>query len=469
MRKQQAQFTIENLEIIDIADEGKAVARHNDMVVFVEGAVPGDIVDVCIKRKRKKYMEGFVTAIKKYSELREDAFCKHFGVCGGCKWQNLSYTQQLFFKQKQVTDCLKRIAGIDTTDIVLPIVPSENIKFYRNKLEFTFSSRRWFTREEGQFADGSKESFGLGFHIPGRFDKVLDIEECWLQPEPSNKIRNAVKKYALDNDLAFFDLRTQDGFLRTMIIRSSLNGTLMVIVVFAHEDEEQRLKLLNFLKVNFPEITSLLYVINEKRNDVITDQVVNCFSGLPYITEEMEGLRFEIGPVSFYQTNPTQAYKLYSIARELADFNGNEIVYDLYTGTGTIANFVARSVAKVVGVEYIESAVVDARKNSLQNNITNTAFYAGDMAKVLNDEFVAANGNPDVVILDPPRAGMHENVIAQLLKMNPAKIVYVSCNPATQARDINMLSEKYILIKSQPVDMFPHTSHVENVVLLKRK
>jgi 23S rRNA (uracil1939-C5)-methyltransferase len=462
-------FSLENLEIIDIADEGKSVARHNDMVVFVEGAVPGDIVDVCIKRKRKNYMEGFVTSVKKYSELRETPFCKHFGLCGGCKWQNLSYSQQLFFKQKQVSDCLKRIAGIDTQDIVLQIIPSENVKFYRNKLEFTFSSRRWFTKEEEFFPDGSKESFGLGFHIPGRFDKVLDIQECWLQPEPSNKIRNAVKKYALDNDLTFFDLRTHEGFLRTMIIRSSLNGSLMVIVSFAYEDEIQRVNLLEFLKVNFPEITSLMYVVNEKRNDVITDLEIQCYSGSPYITEEMEGLTFEIGPVSFYQTNPKQAYTLYSVAKEFAELTGNEIVYDLYTGTGTIANFIAHNAAKVVGVEYVESAISDAFKNSSRNNLTNTVFYAGDLAKVLNDEFVAANGTPDIIITDPPRAGMHADVIEQILKINPEKIVYVSCNPATQARDIQLLSEKYSLIKSQPVDMFPHTSHVENVVLLKRK
>ncbi len=459
-------FLLENIEIIDIADEGKAVGRHNDMVVFVDGAIPGDIVDVMVRRKKKRYMEGYVASVKKYSEYRKDAFCKHFGLCGGCKWQNLSYDQQLLFKQKQVADCLKRIAGIDTSELLLPIVPSENIKFYRNKLEFTFSSRRWFTQEEGIFADGSKESLGLGFHIPGRFDKVLDVSECWLQPEPSNKIRNAVKKHALDNDLAFFDLRSHEGFLRTMIVRSSLNGTLMVIVVFAYEDEEKRVKLLEFLKADFPEITSLLYVINEKRNDVITDLEIQCFHGVPYITEEMEGVAFEIGPVSFYQTNPKQAYVLYKIAREFADFSGNEIVYDLYTGTGTIANFIARNVAKVVGVEYVESAVADAQKNAEHNNITNTFFFAGDMAKVLNDDFVAANGKPDVIICDPPRAGMHEDVVAQLLKINPSKIIYVSCNPATQARDILLLSEKYKLIKSQPVDMFPHTSHVENIALL---
>jgi 23S rRNA (uracil1939-C5)-methyltransferase len=456
---------IENLVITDIADEGKAIARYNDMVVFVSGAVPGDIADIKITKRKRNFMEGKVERIVKDSEFRVLPFCKHFGICGGCKWQHLSYDAQLHFKQKHVEDCLQRIAGIETTGVLLPILKCADQQFYRNKLEYTFTDRRYLTAEDD--FDAPKQLNGLGFHIPGRFDKVLDIEECYLQREPSNAIRLEIKKYALKNNLEFFDLRKQNGFLRNIIIRTT-NDEVMLTIVFHYEEETKRIALLDHISSAFPEITSLMYVINPKRNDVISDLKVELYSGNPHIIEKMEDLNFKVSPVSFYQTNSLQAYELYKTVREYAGLKGTETIYDLYTGTGSIANFISRKAEKVIGIEYIESAVSDAKENSIINNINNTSFFSGDMVKVLNDQFVETHGKPDVIITDPPRNGMHKDVVLQLLKILPERIVYVSCNPSTQARDIELLKERYDTIKSQPVDMFPHTQHVENVVLLKR-
>lgn len=467
MKKQYG--ILEGLEMIDIADEGKSVARYQDLVVFVTGAVPGDIADVRIYKAKRKFLEGKVVNFHKYSEDRTEPFCQHFGICGGCKWQYLNYEKQLYYKQKHVKDCLERIAKINCSEILLPIIPSENTRYYRNKLEYTFSCYRWLTDEDMQFTSDSRNMNALGFHIPGKFDKVLDIEQCYLQDEPTNLIRNGLKEFALKNDLPFFDLRKQQGFLRNIIIRNTSIGELMVIVSFFHENEEWQKLVMDYLASNFPQITSLMYVINPKCNDTISDLEIKCYNGNPFITEEMDKLKFKIGPVSFFQTNSKQAYQLYKIVRDFADLKGNEVVYDLYTGTGTIANFIAVSAKKVVGIEYIKSAIDDAFENSRINGISNTIFYDGDIAKILNADFVEKNERPDVVITDPPRNGMHKDVVMQLLEILPEKIVYVSCNPSTQARDIEILAEKYSLIKSQPVDMFPHTQHVENVVLLVKK
>jgi 23S rRNA (uracil1939-C5)-methyltransferase len=460
---------IEQLEIIDIADEGRSVARYNDLVVFVTGAVPGDIVDARVTRSKRNFIEAKVVKIIKPSADRILPFCKHFGTCGGCKWQYLSYAKQLEYKQKQVSDCLQRIAKINTDGILLPVKPSLNTTFYRNKLEYTFSCYRWLTDDDMQYPEEGRNMNALGFHIPGKFDKVLDIETCYLQEEPSNAIRLSVREFAFKNKLSFFDLRKQTGFLRNIIIRTTLTGEVMVIVSFFHDDEEWRNALLEHIAVTFPQVTSLMYVINNKCNDVITDLEIQCYKGNPYIIETMGALKFKIGPVSFFQTNSLQAYELYKVVVDFAGLKGDEIVYDFYTGTGTIANFIASSAKKVVGVEYVRSAVDDAFENSKLNGITNTIFHAGDLAKVLNDSFVNENGSPDVIITDPPRTGMHKDVVMQLLSINPEKIVYVSCNPSTQARDIEILSEKYSLVKAQPVDMFPQTQHIENVALLVRK
>jgi 23S rRNA (uracil1939-C5)-methyltransferase len=435
-------------------------------VVFVTGAVPGDIVDAKVIKKRRNFLEAKVINFHKYSDDRINPFCKHFGVCGGCKWQNLSYEKQLFYKQKQVKECLQRIAKIDVEGIILPIIPAVNTKYYRNKLEYTFSCRRWLIDEDMHVADENRNMNGLGFHIPAMFDKVLDIETCYLQREPTNAIRLAVKDFSLKNNITFFDLRKQSGFLRNMIIRTTLIGEVMVILSFFYDDKNWRNSVLEHIVENFPEVTSLMYVVNTKCNDVITDLEIQCYKGNPYIIETMGDLQFKIGPVSFFQSNTLQAYELYKTILDFAALSRNEIVYDLYTGTGTIANFVADSVQKVVGLEYIESAVCDAFENSRINGFSNTMFYAGDIAKILNNTFVEVNGVPDVVITDPPRSGMHKDVVQQLLEIHPRKIVYVSCNPSTQARDIALLSEKYDLIKSKAVDMFPHTHHIENVVLM---
>ncbi|MEI8226536.1 MAG: 23S rRNA (uracil(1939)-C(5))-methyltransferase RlmD [Bacteroidota bacterium] len=459
---------LEKVRITDIGAEGNAIARVDNLVVFVPMLIPGDIVDIRVIKKRKKYIEGKVVKFHEYSADRIEPRCSHFGVCGGCKWQHLPYHLQIKYKEKQVRDNLIRIGKIELPEIN-PIIGSSEEFMYRNKLEYTFSNKRWLTREEVESGSKFEKEDALGFHIPGLFDKVLDISECHLQPEPSNSIKNGVREYARRNNLQFFDLREQKGFLRNLIIRNSLEGKVMVIVVFFHEDVEKREGLLDFLASEFPQITSLMYVINSKKNDSLNDQNPILYKGDNHLVEEMDGLKFRIGPKSFYQTNTKQALELYRVAKDFAGLSGKEIVYDLYTGTGTIANFIAGSVSKVVGIEYVDEAVKDAILNSGINNIRNTFFFAGDMKDVLSEQFLKSNGKPDIIITDPPRAGMHENVVKIIVAAAPDKIVYISCNPSTQARDILLLSEDYKVVRVQPVDMFPHTHHVENVVLLKRK
>ncbi len=456
---------LESVTIIDAGAEGQAIAKADELVLFVQGAVPGDVVDVQLTRKKKNYAEGRVTRICVPSEKRTLPFCEHFGVCGGCKWQNLGYEWQLHYKQKQVGDTLKRIGKIEFPEL-LPIIAAPKQRNYRNKLEFTFSNKMWMTNEEIQSGKSFDNRNALGFHIPKMFDKILDIKNCYLQSEPSNSIRLALKEFALKNDLSFYDIRAHTGLLRNIIIRTTSTNELMLIVCFGEQDDANIEKVLTFLAHEFPQITSLMYTINLKMNDTISDQVIIAHSKKDHIIEEMEGLKFKISPKSFYQTNSEQAYMLYKIVREFAGLSGTEVVYDLYTGTGTIANFISGQAKKIVGVEYIPDAIEDAKNNSLLNSITNTRFYAGDLKDVLNDAFVKQNGHPDVIITDPPRSGMHENVVNKILEINPDRIVYVSCNPATQARDILPLSSKYRVSKIQPVDMFPHTHHVENVVLL---
>lgn len=455
------------LSVFDIAEEGKGVARADDMVVFIEKAIPGDVVDAAIYKKKKKFAEAKIAQLIQPSSDRVEPFCSHFGVCGGCKWQHMNYATQLKYKQKSVLDALQRIAGLDVS-IAEEILPSAQDRYYRNKLEYTFSNKRWLTDADGEIED-EKDLNALGFHVPLRFDKILAIEHCYLQADPSNEIRNSIADFAKENEISFYDLRAHEGVLRNLIIRTSSTGELMVIVVFAYPEEGQVNLVMDFVKAQFPQITSLLYIINQKRNDTIFDQEVLLYSGRAFIYEEMEGLKFRIGPKSFYQTNSLQAYELYKIARDFADLKGDELVYDLYTGTGTIANFVAKKAKKVVGVEYVPDAIEDAKINSQINEIENTVFYAGDMKDVLNNDFINQNGKPDIVITDPPRAGMHPDVVERLMELEADKIVYVSCNAATQARDLIRLKEKYDLVRIKPVDMFPHTQHVENVVLLKLK
>ncbi|MEN8118383.1 MAG: 23S rRNA (uracil(1939)-C(5))-methyltransferase RlmD [Bacteroidota bacterium] len=468
MARKRKKPLYESVRIIDIGAEGKALARVGEMVVFTKYAIPGDIVDLQVTKKRKKYQEAFITNFHEYSNDRVEPFCEHFGTCGGCKWQLLPYKKQLFYKQKQVEDQLFRIGKMELPELN-EILGSKNDTFYRNKLEFTFSNKRWLSFDEIENGGEIENPDALGFHVPGLYDKIININKCWLQPEPSNKIRNFIYDYAIKNNLQFFDIKEQEGFLRTLIIRTASTGETMIILSFYYEDEKARVDLLNAVKDEFPEITSLLYVINQKGNDTITDQKIELFAGRDFIWEEMEGIKFKLGPKSFYQTNSEQAYNLYKVTREYANLQGNEVVYDLYTGTGTIANFVANKASKVVGIEYVPEAIEDAKINSELNGITNTSFFAGDMKMVLNDEFVKENGHPDVIITDPPRAGMHADVVNTILKLSPEKIVYVSCNPATQARDLSLLDSDYQIEKIQPVDMFPHTHHVENVVLLNKR
>ena len=467
-RKKKELPVIEQVEIVDVAAEGKAIARVNDLVVFVPFVVPGDIVDLQLYRRKHKYAEGRVLKIHKYSDVRTKPFCSHFGICGGCKWQHLPYEQQLFYKQKQVEDNLIRIGKISCPE-VSPIKGSSKIRFYRNKLEFTFSNKSWLTQEELN----SEQTFdcrnALGFHIPGMFDKVLDIKKCWLQDDISNLIRLEIRKYTIEHDYPFFDLREQSGLMRNIIVRTASTGEIMLIVVFFRKDTEKIQALMSHIAEVFPQITSLLYIINQKANDTITDQKVHVFRGRDYIIESMEGLQFKVGPKSFYQTNSEQAYELYKIVRDFAGLNGTELVYDLYTGTGTIANFIASQAHKVIGIEYVPEAIEDAKVNSALNGIGNILFYAGDMKDILTQDFINEHGRPDVIITDPPRAGMHDDVIKTILFAEPGTIVYVSCNPATQARDLGLHDEKYKVTRVQPVDMFPHTHHVENVVLLKKK
>lgn len=459
---------IENVEVVDIAAEGKSIAKVDNRVVFIPFVVPGDIVDVQLRRKRKSFAEGNVVRVVKYSDKRVEPFCDYFGVCGGCKWQMLPYEEQLKFKQRQVKDNLQRIGKVELPEIQ-PTLGSKETQFYRNKLEFTFSNKRWLTNEQIASGEQFDNMNGLGFHIPGAFDKVLDIHKCWLQEDISNQIRNFIRSYCFSKGYTFFDLKNKGGLMRTLIVRTSSTGEKMLIVVFYENDESAINDILSAVEKEFPEITSLLYVINEKANDTISDQEVKVWSGTDHIWEEMEGLRFKIGPLSFYQTNSKQAYELYKITREFAELTGDELVYDLYTGTGTIANFVAKQAKQVVGIEYVEPAIEDAKVNSSINEIDNTLFYAGDMKDILTEEFITKHGVPDVIITDPPRAGMHDSVINAILFARPQRIVYVSCNPATQARDLNLLDAFYKVTKVQPVDMFPHTHHVENVVQLVLK
>lgn len=470
-RKKKELPLLEKVTITDVAAEGKAVAKVNELVVFVPYVVPGDVVDLQVKRKKNHYAEAVAVKFYEKSPLRVEPFCSHFGVCGGCKWQCLSYEEQLRYKQKQVFDNLTRIGKVELPEF-RPILGSEKTRFYRNKLEFTFSNKRWLTEEEVKQDVKYDQMNAVGFHIPGAFDKVLAIDKCWLQDDISNQIRNAVRDYAYAHNFPFFDLRSQEGLLRNIMIRTSSTGELMVVLqckVTGDDDRRKMEEILQFMADTFPQITSLMYVINNKCNDTIGDLDVEVFKGNDHIFEEMEGLRFKVGPKSFYQTNSEQAYNLYKLAREFAGLTGNELVYDLYTGTGTIANFVARQARKVVGIEYVPEAIEDAKVNSALNGIDNTLFYAGDMKDILTNDFIAEHGRPDVIITDPPRAGMHNDVIDVILATEPKRIVYVSCNPATQARDLQLLDGKYKVTAVQPVDMFPHTHHVENVVRLDRR
>ncbi len=464
-RKKKELPVIESLEILSVGAEGKAVARHDDLVVFVPYAAPGDVADVKIDRKKHSYAEGHIERMVKPSPLRVEPFCEHFGVCGGCRWQHLPYQEQLKAKQQQVEDALHRIAKVEMPEIT-PILGSEQTVAYRNKMEYTFSNKKWLTWEQMRSGEEFADRDAAGFHIPGAFDKVLDINRCHLQDDLGNRLRLHVKQYAREHGLSFFDLRAQTGLLRTMMIRIVSTGEVMVVLSFGEDNSGQIKGVLDDLRTSFPEITSLMYVVNTKANDTIADLDIQLHSGRAYIEEEMEGLRFRIGPKSFYQTNSHQAYNLYKVAREYAGLTGEELVYDLYTGTGTIANFVAPQARKVIGIEYVEDAIRDAKLNAEVNRLANTDFYAGDMKDVLTDEFVAAHGHPDVMIVDPPRAGMHADVVNVILNAEPSRIVYVSCNPATQARDIALLDAKYRVTAIRPVDMFPHTHHVENVVRL---
>lgn len=470
-RKKKPLPILENIQITDCAAEGKSLARVNDMVVFVPFCVPGDIVDLQVRKKRHSYMEAEVIRFVEKSAVREEPFCEHFGVCGGCKWQNLPYDKQLEMKQRQVYEQLTRIGKVELPEF-MPILGSQKTREYRNKLEFGCSNKRWMTREEIASGEPAGEMRAIGFHITGAFDKILPIHNCHLMDGLQNEIRNFIYQYAIDNDLTFFDLRQQTGLLRDVMVRNSNTGEWMVLVQFHYDEEgdrERSLQLMEALAEKFPQITSLLYVDNQKCNDTFGDLELTLYKGNDHIFETMEGLRFKVGPKSFYQTNTDQAYHLYSVARQFAGLTGEEVVYDLYTGTGTIANFVARSAKKVIGIEYVPEAIEDAKVNSDINGIGNTLFFAGDMKDILTDEFIAAHGRPDVIITDPPRAGMHPDVVETILRAKPRRIVYVSCNPATQARDLQLLDRLYKVAAVQPVDMFPHTPHVENVVALELK
>lgn len=458
---------IENVLVQEMADDGRCMARHDGMVVFISKAAPGDIVDVELKKKRSNHAIGEAIHYHTLSAERETPFCKHFGVCGGCKWQHVKYDTQLFYKGKQVKDALERIAKVELPELH-SIIGSSQIKYYRNKLEYSFTNRKWLTLE--QIHSGEEmDRRGVGFHVPGQFDKVLDIEECHLQKEPSNSIRLAIREYAFKHNLGFFDLKQQVGLLRNVMIRTTTLGELMVLIQFFEPKEEEIKALLQYLVESFPVITSLFYVINEKANDTFLDQETHLFHGQPYIVEDLDGLKFRISPKSFFQTNSEQAQVLYRTALEYAQLTGNELVYDLYCGTGTITNFLARKARKVIGIEYVENAVIDARTNSIINNIQNTEYFAGDMRKVLVPEFLAQHGKPDVLVTDPPRAGMDKEVVDCILLAEAQRIVYVSCNPATQARDLALLDIMYKVKEVQPVDMFPHTNHVETVVLLEKR
>lgn len=458
----------ENIEITGIAAEGKALTRINDMVVFVPYCVPGDVVDLQVTKKKHSFMEARVERLVKPSEHRCEPVCKHYGECGGCKWQILPYEEQLRYKQQQIVDNLTRIGKVELPEIS-PILGSRHIYEYRNKLEFTFSDRKWLSWDVIRAAGGLEHvdtAYGVGFHIPNCFDKVLDITECHLMPDINNRIRNSIRDFAREHGISFYNEHAHEGQLRTLIIRTNHKGEVMLIVVWG---EAPDMRLMEYLQQTFPEIVSLLYVVNQKLNDTISDQEVHVFAGQDHIMEQMEDLQFKVGPKSFYQTNTEQAYELYKVAREFAELTGNELVFDLYTGTGTIANFVAHQAKQVIGIEYVPEAIEDAKVNARLNRLDNTLFFAGDMKDILNADFIAHYGRPDVIITDPPRAGMHEDVVKTILAAEPKRIVYVSCNPATQARDLNLLDAKYKVTRVQPVDMFPHTQHVENVVQLVLK
>lgn len=466
-KKRSARIIFENIKVLDAGAKGVSVAKAPDgKVIFIPNVVPGDIVDIQTTKKRKAYYEGTATKFHELSAFRINPVCQHFGTCGGCKWQNMDYNQQLFYKNQEVENNLKRIGKIELPDFE-PILGSEKTLFYRNKMEFSFSDSKWLTKEEIASGEDIEQKNALGFHVPKMWDKILDIEKCHLQQDPSNQIRNEIKRFAIENELSFFNPREQQGLLRTLMIRTTSTGEIMVLIQFFYDDKVKRELLLNFLAETFPEITSLQYVVNSKGNDTIYDQDVILFKGRDYILEEMEGLQFSINAKSFYQTNSEQAYELYKITRDYAGLTGNELVYDLYTGTGTIAQFVSKNAKKVVGVEAVPEAIEDAKLNAKRNNITNCDFFVGDIKNVFNDDFIQTHGHPDVIVTDPPRDGMHKDVVEQILKIAPKRVVYVSCNSATQARDLALMDEQYKVIKVRPVDMFPQTHHVENVVLLE--
>ncbi len=466
MRKRDKKIEIvANVEILEIVAEGKALAKLNDIVIFATHVVPGDVVDLQIIKKKKNYKEGIPVQFHKLSEYRTNPVCEHFGTCGGCKWLNVEYQHQLRYKQKQVVDALERIAKIEIKNIS-DILPSEKIYGYRNKLEYTFSNHRWFEKVDEQTQNTSP--LALGFHVPEKFDRVVEIRKCWLQEEPTNRIRNSVRKFAVENNYEYYDHKQKKGFLRNLIIRNSIESELMVIIIFNYEDLEKRTALMDYIATNYQEITSFYYIINTKYNDSYFDQNPILYKGKDHIIDRIGDLKYKIGVKSFFQTNTEQAHNLYKITEEFAALTGKEIVYDLYTGAGTIANFLAKGASKVIGIEYIPEAIDDAKINSNLNNITNTFFFCGDVKNIFTTEFIEANGSPDVLIMDPPRAGIEPSILDKILQLNVNKIVYVSCNPATQARDINILSAAYQVMRIQPVDMFPHTQHVENVVLLER-
>ena len=470
-RKKKSLPVLENITITDYAAEGKALARVNELVVFVPFAVPGDVVDLQVRRKKHSYCEAEIVRFIKYSERRVKPFCQHFGICGGCKWQNIPYDEQLRMKQKQVYDQLTRIGKVNLPEFN-QILGSVKTQGYRNKLEFGCSNRRWLTQDEIASGSDFTQMNAVGFHITGAFDKILPIEKCWLMDDLQNKIRNAIRDYAYEHDMVFYDIRKQCGLLRDIMVRNSDTGEWMVLIQFHYEKDEDEViakNLLQHIADSFPEITSLLYVNNQKGNDTFNDLNIEVFKGNDYIYETMDGLTFKVGAKSFYQTNTKQAYHLYSVVRNFANLTGNELVYDLYTGTGTIANFVSRYAKRVIGIEYVPEAIEDAKINSEINNISNTLFFAGDMKDILTESFISENGTPDIIITDPPRAGMHPDVVQTIIKTAPKRIVYVSCNPATQARDLSLLDNLYEVVAVQPVDMFPHTPHVENVVLLNRR
>jgi len=469
MRKKNDRTIFENVTVVDAGAKGKTIGKAPDgRVIFLTNTVPGDVVDVQVNKKRKAYFEGVAIHFHSLSEKRVDPVCEHFGTCGGCKWQDMGYEHQLFYKQKEVENNLRRIGHLELPESI-PIAGSKNQYFYRNKMEFSFSDSRWLSLDEINSTEEITDRNALGFHIPGMWDKILDIKNCHLQENPSNAIRLATRNFALDNGLSFFNPRNQYGLLRTLMIRTASTGEIMVLIQFFENDKIKRELLLNYLAKTFPEISSLLYVVNRKQNDTIYDQNIICFSGRDHIFEKMEGLKFKINAKSFYQTNSEQAYELYKITRDFAGLAGNELVYDLYTGTGTIAQFIAKKAKMVVGIEAVPEAIADAKANAILNNIDNTVFFAGDMKTIFNSDFIAQNGTPDIIITDPPRDGMHKDVVEQILKIAPKKIVYVSCNSATQARDLEMMKDIYTITKTQAVDMFPQTHHVENVVLLEKR